>query len=309
MSTNNWIIAAGSVIILLAFCLPVSGQETAQVTDYSITYTISVLSDGSALWRVEYRTLLPTEDDLSDFDSYTRDLQAVYLPQFRELMEKSAAQAAAATGRHMAVSDVTGTSAVQTSPTGRYGVVIYTLRWDGFAEPGPRLTIGDAFAGGLYLAKGNTLIVQYPDGYTVQAAEPAPDAKRDGLVWYGQLSFGAGEPRVQLEQAAFPLIPVAAGLVVIILAAFIGFFFYRRKKNNFTREEPQVPMLSEAEIRSLEERIIGLLQSQGGEMFQSDIVKNLMLPKSTVSSALNDLHSRGIIVKVKKGRENLIRLT
>ncbi len=306
---KKWIVTAGTVILLLALCLTVTGQETVSVPDYSITYTISVSADGSALWRVEYRTLLPSEEDMSDFDSYTGDLPTVYIPQFRELMEKSAAQAAAATGRHMAVSDVTGTSAIQTSPTGRYGVVVYALRWEGFAEPGPRLTIGDAFAGGLYLAKGNTLIVQYPAGYTVQAAEPVPDTERDGLVWYGQRSFGAGEPRVVLEQPAFPLLPVAAGLVLVVIVAFIGFFFYHRKKSGYGSGEPEPAPLSEAEFRSLEERITQMIRSNNGEMFQSELVRTLGLPKSTVSSALNDMHARGIIVKVKKGRENLIRLT
>jgi uncharacterized membrane protein len=51
-----------------------------------------------------------------------------------------------------------------------------------------------------------------------------------------------------------------------------------------------------------------MLLTSGGEMYQSDIVKNLGLPKSTVSTALNDLHAKKIILKVKKGRENLIRL-
>ena len=67
-------------------------------------------------------------------------------------------------------------------------------------------------------------------------------------------------------------------------------------------------MLSETELFSLEERIIQLLKTSGGEQYQSEIVKNLGLPKSTVSASLNDLHKRGIIQKVKRGRENLIRL-
>jgi len=247
---------------------------------------------------------------VSDFEIYTRDLPAVYLPQFRELMEKSAAQAAVATGRHMAVSGVTGTAAVQTSPTGRYGVVVYSLRWEGFVEPGAKITVGDAFAGGLYLAKGNTLIVQYPDGYAVQAAEPVPDGDRDGLTWYGQRSFGAGEPRIVLGQSAFPVLTVAAGLIILVVAAFTGFFIWHRKKhdNGEDKLDPAPPQLSEAEIVNLEERILQLLRSHGNEMFQSDIVKNLGLPKSTVSSALNDMHAKKLIQKVRKGRENLIRI-
>jgi len=310
VSTRNWIVFAGTIVLLLILCLPVTGQQTASGPDYSITYTITLQNDGTALWRVEYRTLLLSEQDMSDFEIYTRDLPTVSIPQFRELMEKSAVQAAVATGRHMAVTDVAGTSAVQTSPTGRYGVVVYSLRWEGFAKNGPPFTIGDAFAGGLYLAKDNTLIVQYPAGFAVQAAEPVPDTDRDGLVWYGQRSFGAGEPRVVLEQPAFPVLPVAAGLVLIVIAAFSGFYLYQRKKQGSWSGglDPAPAPLSEAEIVNLEERIIQLLRSHGNEMFQSEIVKNLGLPKSTVSSALNGLHRRGVILKVRKGRENLIRL-
>ena len=72
-------------------------------------------------------------------------------------------------------------------------------------------------------------------------------------------------------------------------------------------EDPPVT-LSETELLSLEDRIIQLLKTSGGEQYQSEIVKTLGLPKSTVSATLNDLHQRGVILKVKKGRENLIRL-
>ena len=58
----------------------------------------------------------------------------------------------------------------------------------------------------------------------------------------------------------------------------------------------------------LEDRIVKLLREKGGSMYQSDIGKQLGLPKSTVSSALNELHNRNVIQKIKKGRENLIRL-
>ena len=72
-------------------------------------------------------------------------------------------------------------------------------------------------------------------------------------------------------------------------------------------EEP-AGQLSETDLVSLEEKIIQILKTSGGEQYQSEIVKILGLPKSTVSASLNDLHQRGIILKIKKGRENLIRL-
>jgi hypothetical protein len=218
----------------------------------------------------------------------------------------------------MAISNMTGNTVVQTSPTGRYGIVIYSFSWSGFAKTDGSLAIGDVFAGGLYLAKDNTLVIRYPYGWTVAQAEPAPDQQRDGLVWYGLQSFGPGEPRVLLEKPAFPLVPVIVGLV-LILAILAGFLVYRAKQRQTRQDmqenrdelaevgEPAVP-LSEAEEAGLEERIITLLEAGGGEQYQSEIVKTLGLPKSTVSSALNNLHRKGVILKVKKGRENLIRL-
>jgi uncharacterized membrane protein len=227
-------------------------------------------------------------------------------------MQRSAAQASVASSRPMAISNVTGNAVVQTSPTGRYGVVIYSFSWSGFARHDGSLAVGDAFAGGLYLAKDNTLILRYPYGWTVTAAEPVPDDQRDGLIWYGLRSFGPGEPRVTLENPSFPLMPVIAAVVLIVIILG-GFIIYRRKRGPAKHtipddpEEPTSPM-TEAEEAGLEERIIKLLNASGGEQYQSAIVKTLSLPKSTVSSALNSLHQKGVIQKVKKGRENLIRL-
>ena len=128
-------------------------QPVQQTPAYTTTYTITVQEDGSALWQIEYRTLLATDSDLAAFDNYTRDLPSVYLPQVQDLMQRSAAQASVAASRPMAISNVTGNAVVQTSPTGRYGVVIYSFTWSAFAEPDGDLAVGDAFAGGLYLAR------------------------------------------------------------------------------------------------------------------------------------------------------------
>jgi DNA-binding CsgD family transcriptional regulator len=306
------------LLAVLLLCMLPAGTAAALVPAYTTTYTITVQEDGSAFWQMEYRTLLASDDDLLAFDNYTRDLPSVYLPQVRDLMQHSAVQASVAASRYMAISNMTGNTVVQTSPTGRYGIVIYSFSWSGFAKPDDSLAIGDAFAGGMYLAKDNTLVIRYPFGWTVEQAEPAPDLQRNELVWYGLRSFGPGEPRVLLEKPAFPLVSVIAGIIVFIMV-LAGFLVYWAKKR---RAGPDLPedldepgdlsepavLLSEAEEAGLEERILRLLKAGGGEQYQSEIVKTLGLPKSTVSSALNNLHHKGTIQKVRKGRENLIRL-
>jgi hypothetical protein len=299
-------------ILVLAVLLFCSAAATAATPVSTTTYTITVHEDGSALWQLEYRTLLVTDSDIAAFNNYTRDLPSEYLPQVQDLMQRSAAQASVAASRPMAISNVTGNAVVQTSPTGRYGVVIYSFSWSGFAEPDGSLAVGDAFAGGLYLAKDNTLILRYPYGWTVTRVEPAPDDQRDGLVWYGLRTFGPGEPRVTLEKTSFPLVPVIILLFLVSLTG-AGYMVYLRKKgrelpdDQAEQQEPATP-LSEAEAAGLEERIVTILETAGGEQYQSEIVRALGIPKSTASSSLNSLHAKGVIVKVKKGRENLIRL-
>ena len=298
-----------AITVVLLVGIPVIAGAAPVPPDSSITYTISLKEDGTANWHVEYRTLLASDVDVGAFDSYARNVSFTYLPQFQDLMQRSAAQAAAATSRPMEITDFAGDTVIQTTPTGRYGVVYYSFNWKNFAKTGTDLAIGDAFAGGLYLAKDNTLVIRYPSGYTVSVAEPAPDQVRDGLIWYGQRSFGAGEPRLIFEKPGFPWLPLLLGslLGVIILAGLYVVLAKRRSPEPIEAEDPPVT-LSETELFSLEERIIQLLKTSGGEQYQSEIVKNLGLPKSTVSATLNDLHKRGIIQKVKRGRENLIRL-
>lgn len=285
------------------FLLFASITSAAPENEYKITYTINVRDDGTAIWNVEYRALLSTKDDLNSFENYTRQLQSVYLNEFKELMQKSASEAAVATSRSMAADDFSGDAVVQSSPTGTFGVVHYSFRWANFAKADPALNIGDAFIGGLYLSKDNTLIIQYPSGYTVEQVAPQPDQIRDGMIWYGLRSFGAGEPRIVLSKTSFPWIP----LVIIIFIIAVGAFIYTHKIRGKNSKEI-TENISETDMMDLEDRILKLLRESGGSIYQSEIGRRLNLPKSTVSSALNGLHNKNLIDKIKKGRENLIRL-
>ncbi len=277
--------------------------------DSTITYTITIGEDGTAIWHVEYRTLLESDEDLAMFNTYAGNISSMYLPEFRDLMQRSAAQAAAATSRPMETDSFDGNAVIQSSPTGRYGVVFYSFRWSGFAKTGNELSIGDALAGGLYLAKDTTLIIRYPEGYTVSVSEPAPDLVRDGLIWYGLRSFGAGEPHLVFNKSGIPWLPVAVGSgIALFVIVGAGLILSRRRPATPDDPEETAAGLSETDLLSIEEKIIQVLKMSGGEQYQSEIVKNLGLPKSTVSATLNDLHQRGIIQKIKKGRENLIRL-
>lgn len=279
---------------------------TAAPDEYKITYRINIDDGGTAYWNVEYRTLLSTKDDINSFENYSQKLESFYINEFKQLMQKSASQASTATSRSMVASDFIGDAAIQTTPTGMYGVVHYSFKWTNFAKIDSNINIGDAFVGGLYLSKDNALIIQYPSGYTVEQVAPAPDQNRDGLIWYGLRSFGAGEPRVVLAKVPFPWIPLILGLIII--SAGVMIYVARNRKNKTETNEIVPENVSETEMMDLEDRILKLLQESGGSLYQSEIGRKLDLPKSTISSALNELSNKNLIQKIKKGRENLIRL-
>lgn len=301
-----------ALYISLVFLLLVHIASAAPVNDYKITYTINVNEGGNAVWYVEYRTPLVSTEDFDSFDNYTKQLNPVHLNDFKELMQKSVSEAANATSRKMAAGGFTGDAKVESAPTGTFGVVRYSFTWVNFAklDPDKNLNIGDVFIGGLYLSKDNTLIIQYPSGYTIEQVEPQPDQVRDGMVWYGLRSFKAGKPAVILTRHSSSWMPpVIAVSVIFILAAFV----YKRKacgKNTVIDAaiEPVAEALTEADMMDVQDRIVKLLNESGGSLYQSEIGKKLDIPRSTVSAALNQLHDKNVIQKIKKGRENLIRL-
>ncbi len=45
-------------------------------------------------------------------------------------------------------------------------------------------------------------------------------------------------------------------------------------------------------MMDVEDRIMKILKESGGTLYQSEIGRQLDLPKSTVSSALNELHGK-----------------
>jgi uncharacterized membrane protein len=128
------------------------------------------------------------------------------------------------------------------------------------------------------------------------------------MIWYGLRSFGAGEPRIVLAKTSFSWIPLIIVVFIIAAGTFIIVRKIRGKIAPYSATEPVAEDITEADMMDLEDRIVKLLNESGGSLYQSEIVRRLNLPKSTVSSALNELYNKEIIQKIKKGRENLIRL-
>jgi uncharacterized membrane protein len=235
---------------------------------------------------------------------------------------------------------------VSDNDTVNYGVITYDFNWTGFAAVnGNDIDIGDAFEDGFLLDHGDSITFILPAGYTITSVSPAYDeikrAYQPQITWTGSSInntdptirlFPSGEPSITLSKtvttAAGPdwwmLIPVA--LIAAIAGFGIASIVLRRHKPEAPTELPPLveyqpipdagtveapspaPVKPEERYLSDEERVVKYLEEAGGQMFQSDLVKRTDFSKSKLSMVLSELKEKGTIIKIKKGKENLIRL-
>ncbi len=199
--------------------------------------------------------------------------------------------------------------------SGDFGVVRYTFEWKKFSKvASKKIYIGDVFSEGMFLTGDNVLVIKIPDGYEFISTSPNYD-KRDGnrLIWDGTLyrSFRSGEPSIVLSP-----IPTGNGtwLIAGVLAVLTGsssMLLFRKKRTAKPAHESieyfsPLPPLTEEELQD-EEMIERVLIKSGGQAYQSDIVKEIGVSKSKISIVLARMKEDGRILKIRKGKENLIR--
>lgn len=317
--TSLWIHVI--VIIGLLLLLPVCAAE--------VTYTFDVDTDGGAWYIIEYRTLLDSQARMDEFNSFKAMVErnATYRNEFESNMRTIVSQTGIATSRSMIASDFDVLASIQKTAMGNYGIVRSSFKWSSLAEvSGSSIILGDVFFGGQYISNGDTFIVKVPDGYKISRVTPEPDIQRkDELIWNGPRTFNSGEPGIIFEKRTSLL--TIAGILVLLGA---GIFFLKKKKDNNQSSgntfRPKVSttippgtavsgrldsherMFTSHSLESDEDIIISMLKESGGVMMQSGIVKDSGFSKSKISSLLNKMAEDGSIQRVRKGRENLIRL-
>jgi hypothetical protein len=74
-------------------------------------------------------------------------------------------------------------------------------------------------------------------------------------------------------------------------------------------EKPAGATVSEEDLMSDEERVVSLLEDQGGRMKQVNIVDETGWSKSKVSMLLSEMENEGTVSKLRVGRENIVSLS
>jgi len=114
------------------------------------------------------------------------------------------------------------------------------------------------------------------------------------------------------------------GAVVLLVGAGAGYAWWRRGGGVAAPEQPGpgdggggaaaeqsvtgAPAVPEEELLTDEDRVVSLLEENGGRMKQVAIVEETGWSKSKVSMLLSDMEDEGAISKLRVGRENIISL-
>lgn len=188
--------------------------------------------------------------------------------------------------------------------------MIFIFEWKNFSHAmDGKISIGDAFSEGMVLSQDNVLVIKIPDGYDVKSVSPNFD-KRDGdrLIWDGTLyrNFNKGEPSVVLTRAGSNAWILIVVFIVIAAGAYMIIIKGRNKPDTKSNMIPPEELI--AEDLKYEEMIKGFLKKSGGQVSQSDIINEIGLSKSRVSTILSEMKEKGHIIKIKSGNGNLIRL-
>ena len=324
--------AAVAIVVLVAVVASAAPPALAQEdAGGQTTFGVDLRPDGDARFTVTLRLQLETEEQVEAYDQLEDDhVSGSTSPLSVRPFERAATGATEVTGRPMEIRDVSRTANRQ-NRTGRLSL---SFTWTNFSRVSEdRLVVGDAFQTptGTWLPRldaDQELVVSFPPGYEVQSV--SRPVENGSIHVEGPASFEPGQPSAVLtgspDGPLSGLIPLIAGgaVLLVALALLVFFFRYREGSRDVAGEggedaavgnggeavaEPTGDsVVTDDPLLSDEERIIRLLESEGGRMKQVDIVQETDWSNAKVSQLLSEMAEDGKVDKLRIGRENLISL-
>ncbi len=309
-------IALTLVLALMLIVVTVS-LPCAQSQSTAVQYILIVNGDGSASWKITQVTSID-----SSTDTWTGFMQRVI-----SLIDAASSQS----GRVMTVDEGTFEMSTTNFQDTQSKTIEYKFEWLNFSIlQSSGLTFGDVFRVGNFFGQlygDGTLQVSYPPGFVVESVSPSPNERDDSqrmLQWLGTQFFANGSPSVSLTLSppspSQTSPPITAGLTwqvylaigLSILAGFVVFFvvFYvvrhNRRKLVARKELPDVNKLGLLE--SEEEKVLKVIRSRGGVIFQSAITEECRFSKAKTSQLLTALERKGVVRRYKRGRDKIVTL-
>lgn len=198
------------------------------------------------------------------------------------------------------------------------------------------------------LSDGQRLVIHAPEEYAVDGANPDASVDNGTLIWEGPRQFEPGEPNATLVPSSraggVSVLTVGIGIALVAAIVLLVYLLSRRRTAAVGRQgseergwaallptagdddeetsdpaepepAPEPPTESDdpfggidPELLSDEERVVRLLEANGGRMKQATIVAETDWSNAKVSQLLSSMADEGRIEKLRIGRENLITL-
>ncbi|MBW6517529.1 MAG: hypothetical protein K0A89_03395 [ANME-2 cluster archaeon] len=301
-------------VVLLLFLLFVLIQTaTAQSV-----ITIDILENGNAVWTMEEYLPLANQNEIDEWKGFiqSREITEQYqfdIGEFSKRIEGFIYLAEVSSDRSMNAENYNVSYGTVNTISGAFGIIRFSFEWTNFSiMDSNKIVIGDVFSEGMILSTDNVLTIKVPDGYKVASVSPDYD-RRDGngLIWDGTISrsFKAGEPALILERKSAGLEIISVLLVALIVGSFVV-LWNRRDTLVFDIKRYMISQFNspQPEILADEEMIENILVKAGGQEYQSEIVSKSGLSKSTISILIKKMNEEGKVIKIKKGKGNIIRL-
>jgi len=339
-------VSAVLAVVLLAALAPTAAAAAGGLSQQSVdadvvVMTADVTASGDAMWTIDYRVRLADDNETQAFEELQAEIrtnESVYADRFRDRLNRTARAGTNATGREMAIENVS----VETSRENvgqSYGVVSYAFRWTNFATSNDtHIRAGDAIAG-LYLDRNTSLTVRWPVEYRRVGVRPSPDGETDrSVTWQGRQSFADDEPTVVTEKyppfsdalgQQSPIVSFAAPLLALAVLAAAGYAVYRYVRTDETSEmvagatassesDSDGPPTDDggsentdtppAELLSNEEQVLKLLRENGGRIKQQRVASDLDWSAAKTSQVIGNLRDEGELETFRIGRENVVTL-
>jgi len=228
------------------------------------------------------------------------------------------------------------------------GVVRMSFLWTNLSQVyEDRVVVSDVFEDGFYLSDSQRMVFEHDTSMVFTAAEPGPDslsnpdslAGSESVTYSGERLFSDSRPYVELgpsgaqatgtpnatsaETAAGESMWQFALLLAVLALGAVAAAAWRSgaagavlggdggdggaAAEAATEPTPDTAV-DDAELLNDDDRVIKLLEENGGRMKQVDIVETTEWSKSKVSMLLSDMEDEGDISKLRVGRENIISL-
>lgn len=325
-----------------------SNADRVQTPDRfdTTTFRVTLYENGSATWTIEHYQPLETENETEQFRAYARNFEENETALYRNFVDDAEALTRTGTektGRQMDARNFARSAGVE--PGQERGAVRMSFYWANFSQVyAERVVVSDVFDDGFYLGAGQRMVFEHDTSMVFTAARPAPASQSDpnslrssGSVTYvGEQSFTSSRPYVELAQPGTQATgtpnTTAAGvspgesmwqfaLVLAVLAlGAVAAAAWRSgaagavlggddgsTTETVTESQPDTAV-DDAELLNDDDRVIKLLEENGGRMKQVDIVETTEWSKSKVSMLLSEMAEEGHISKLRVGRENIISL-